>query len=93
MTLVEFAEDVVRKWGYWVAGDVGGYSAGGLSTLEDAFVILGWDDPYPYPRDRCDEPGSAVQATTGWPSRPGGTGANGGYRRTCGDHYRAYNAR
>ena len=35
---------------------------------------------------RCDEPGCEREATCGWPSRPGGTGPNGGYRRTCGPH-------
>gem|GEM_PF-2160498 len=35
---------------------------------------------------RCDEPGCGREATCGWPTRPGGTGPNGGYRRTCGDH-------
>jgi len=38
---------------------------------------------------RCDEPGCTDEATCGWPTRPGGTGPNGGYRRTCGDHMRA----
>jgi len=38
---------------------------------------------------RCDEPGCANEASCGWPTRPGGTGPNGGYRRTCGVHYRA----
>ena len=31
---------------------------------------------------RCDEPGCEKEATCGWPSTDG-------YRRTCGDHYRA----
>ena len=39
---------------------------------------------------RCDEPGCEDEATCGWPSRPGGTGPNGGYRRTCGPHMREY---
>ena len=38
---------------------------------------------------RCDEPGCEREATCGWPSRPGGTGPNGGYRRTCGPHMEA----
>ena len=32
---------------------------------------------------RCDEPGCEQEATCGWPS-------DAGYRRTCGDHYRAF---
>ncbi len=87
--LCEFAEDVVRQYGYWIAGDLGGFGAGGLSTMEDAFAILGWNDPHPYPEMRCDEPGCMEQATCGWPTRPGGTGPNGGYRHTCGSHMRA----
>jgi len=39
---------------------------------------------------RCDEPGCERMQTCGWPTRPGGTGPNGGYRRTCGLHYREY---
>jgi len=37
---------------------------------------------------RCDEPGCDNETSCGWPTRPGGTGPNGGYRRTCGDHAR-----
>jgi hypothetical protein len=84
--LAEFAEDVARQFGYWIAGDVGGLTAGGLSTLEEAFAILGWDDPHPVPDRRCDEPGCMADGTMGWPTRPGGTGLNGGYRRTCFEH-------
>ena len=43
--------------------------------------------PVHYPE--CDEPGCLRAATCGWPTRPGGTGPNGGYRRTCFDHMRA----
>lgn len=39
--------------------------------------------------ERCDEPECDREATCGWPTRPGGTGPNGGYRRTCGNHMRA----
>lgn len=39
---------------------------------------------------RCDEPGCDQEATCGWPTTPGGTVPNGGYRRTCGDHMRAF---
>lgn len=41
--LSEFAEDVVYQWAYKRGN---GYTAGGLSTLERAFDILGWDDPH-----------------------------------------------
>lgn len=71
-----FAEDVARQWGY-VSG--GAISAGGLSVLEDAFEILGWDDPRPLEEGDpalCDEPGCGVASSSGWPSPSG-------YRHTC----------
>jgi len=40
-------------------------------------------------QERCDEPGCTREATSGWPTRPGGTGPNGGYRRTCSKHIAA----
>lgn len=87
--LVEALEDCVNQFAYWIAGDVGGLSAGGLSTLERAFYLLGLEDPHPRPDRRCDEPGCMEDATCGWPTRPGGTGPNGGYRRTCWPHMRS----
>ena len=87
--LRDFAEDVVRQWGYVSGGAV---TAGGLSTLEEAFAVLGWDDPHVLEAGDpavCDEPGCGEAATCGWPTRPGGTGPNGGYRRTCYEHMAA----
>ena len=78
-------EDMVRQFAYW-SNSAGGIWTGGLSALEEAFDILGWDDPYPLPDRRCDEPGCMEDGTVGWPTRPGGTGLNGGYRTTCWDH-------
>jgi hypothetical protein len=52
---------------------------GGLSALEDAFDLLGWEDPHPTPEMQCDEPGCEKHAGCGWPSP-------NGYRRTCGQH-------
>ncbi len=78
----------MRQFAYWTES-AGGIWTGGLSTLENAFDVLGWEDPHPLPDRRCDEPGCMKDATCGWPTRPGGTGLNGGYRRTCGDHMRA----
>lgn len=54
---------------------------GGLSSLEDAFAVLGWTDPHPAPEIACDESGCMDEATCGWPSEKG-------YRRTCGKHMR-----
>lgn len=71
-------ESMVHQFAYW-SDKAGGYWTGGLSALEEAFDVLGWDDPHPEPEARCDEPGCMGQITCGWPS------ANG-YRRTCYDH-------
>ena len=78
-------EDMVRQFAYW-SNSAGGIYTGGLSALEEAFDVLGWDDPYPLPDRRCDEPGCMEDGTMGWPTRPGGTGLNGGYRTTCWGH-------
>lgn len=51
----------------------------GLSALEDAFQVLGWEDPHPVPEMGCDEPGCGAHAVCGWPSPQG-------YRRTCSEH-------
>ena len=83
--LRDYVEDAARQFGYW-SDKAGGLWTGGLSTLEDAFDLLGWSDPQPMPDMRCDEPKCMRQGTVGWPTRPGGTGPNGGYRRTCYEH-------
>ena len=50
-TLKEFAEDVARQFGYRGTTPDGraAYTAGGLSTLEWAWSLLGWPDPKPAP--------------------------------------------
>lgn len=83
----EALEGMVRQFAYW-SNTAGGYWTGGLSALELAFEVLGWEDPHPAPEARCDEPGCLEQISTGWPTQPGGTTQNGGYRRTCGEHFR-----
>uniref|UniRef100_A0A6M3IH71 Uncharacterized protein n=1 Tax=viral metagenome TaxID=1070528 RepID=A0A6M3IH71_9ZZZZ len=56
--------------------------SGSLSAMEEAFEILGWDDPRPAPPYMvCDEPGCLSARSCGWPSPKG-------YRHTCGKHYR-----
>jgi hypothetical protein len=84
----EALEGMVTQYAYW-SDSAGGYTTGGLSALEDAFAVLGWTDPMPAPESRCDEPDCMRYASCGWPTRPGGTGPNGGYRQTCGEHMRA----
>ena len=78
-------ESMVMQHAYW-SDMVGGLMTGGLSSNEEAFEALGWDDPQPMPSMRCDEPGCMKQATCGWPTRSGG---GKGYRRTCGPHMEA----
>ena len=83
----EFAEDVIRQFGYH--GSVNGrpaYTAGGLSTLEDAFRIVGWDDPRPAPECECQEEGCHEWANGGRPTPDG-------YKWLCSRHYLAYEAR
>ena len=58
--------------------------------VQDGPDCCAWEHKWPCPTiPRCDEPGCERQANCGWPTRPGGTSSNGGYRRTCGDHYSA----
>ena len=56
-TLKEFAEDVARPFGYRGTTPDGraAYTAGGLSTLEWAWSLLGWPDPKPAPECECQE--------------------------------------
>ena len=83
----EFAEDVIRQFGYH--GSVNGrpaYTAGGLSTLEEAFRIVEWDDPHPAPECECEEDGCHEWATSGRPTP-------NGYKWLCSRHFAAYEAR
>lgn len=73
-------EDMVRQFAYW-SEKAGGYWTGGLSALEEAFDVLGWEDPHPAPEARCGIEGCMLQATCGWPTATG-------YVRGCGHHYR-----
>lgn len=72
-------EDMCCQFAYWSEKDGGGLWTGGLSALEGAFGVLGWDEPHPVPGMRCDEPGCKKQRVCGWPSPKG-------YRNTCGEH-------
>lgn len=85
--LKEFARDVVCQFGYYVLCDGRLHlSAGGLSTLEWAFDILGWEDPHPFPEGECEWEGCHEHATCG-------TRTADGYKRVCSWHYAAINAR
>ena len=76
----EFAEDVVFQFGYYCQN--GGrlhITHGGLSTLEHAFDILGWENPHPVPEYECEVDGCHEHATCGTPTADG-------YKRVCGKH-------
>lgn len=77
-----FAEDVACQFGYYCQN--GGrlhITHGGLSTLEWAFDILGWDNPHPVPEFECEIDGCHEHATCGAPTKDG-------YKRMCGKHFR-----
>jgi len=57
-------------------------TTGGLSALEDAFAVLGWSDPHRIPEEKCQTARCPKRATCGTPTPDG-------YKRLCGDHYRA----
>ena len=82
-----FAEDVAYQFGYYCHN--GGrlhITHGGLSTLEWAFNILGWENPHPVPECECEIEGCHEHATCGTPTTDG-------YKRMCGMHYRNYSAK
>ena len=87
-TLREFAEDVVRQFGYHGTAPDGrpAYTTGGLSTLEWAWSLLGWPDPKPAPECECQEDGCHEWATSGRPTPDG-------YKWLCSRHFAAYEAR
>lgn len=77
----EFAEDVVYQFGYYCQN--GGrlhITHGGLSTLEWAFYILGWENPHPVPECECEIEGCHEHADCG-------TTTADGYKRVCGRHF------
>ena len=76
-----FAEDVAYQFGYYFPiKDMLYISTGGLSTLEEAFDILGWTDPHSVPECECEFPGCHEHATCGTPTKDG-------YKRVCGKHF------
>ena len=77
----EFAEDVAYQFGYYLPiKDILYISTCGLSTLERAFDILGWNDPHPAPECECEVPGCHEHANCGTPTKDG-------YKRVCGKHF------
>lgn len=85
--LKEFASDVACQFGYYCQNK--GrlcITHGGLSTLEWAFDILGWENPHPVPEYECEIDGCHEHATCGAPTRDG-------YKRMCGRHCRELSAK
>ena len=77
----EFAEDVAHQFGYYCQnGERLHITHGGLSTLEEAFDILGWKNPHPVPECECEVDGCHEHATCGTPTKDG-------YKRVCGKHF------
>jgi hypothetical protein len=55
-------------------------TTGGLSILEEAFRLLGWEDPHPVPFRQCQHPaGCQKTATCGRPTLEG-------YKQLCDEH-------
>ena len=70
--LVEFAEDVAYQFGYYCQNKGRLHiTHGGLSTLEWAFDILGWENPHPVPECECEIDGCHEHATCGTPTKDG----------------------
>lgn len=67
-------------WQFAYRSGHGTLYTGGLSALEEAFEVLGWEDPYKVdPSNLCDEPGCRRFPTCG-------TQTPEGYRSTCSKH-------
>jgi hypothetical protein len=62
--LLEVIKDLVLQFAYWSEKSCG-YMTGGLSALERAFEVLGWEDPHPYPDHKCEIENCNKQATCG----------------------------
>ena len=85
--LGEFAEEVIRQFAYRIkTNGQCAYTAGGLSVLEEAFDIIGWDDPHLCPECECEEDGCHEWAT-------GGMLTPDEYKWLCGRHQEVYQAR
>lgn len=78
----EFASNVAYQFGYYCQHKGRLHiTHGGLSTLEWAFDILGWENPHPVPEHECEIDGCHEHATCGAPTADG-------YKWMCSKHYR-----
>jgi hypothetical protein len=75
-------EDMCFQFAYTVETAEGpALGTGGLSALEEAFDVLGWDDPHFIPEQVCQWGHCLKRATCGTPTK------DKGYLRVCGQHY------
>lgn len=83
----EALEGMVHQFAYW-HDTVGGLSTGGLSALEEAFEVLGWEDPHPVEASRCVWPsGCTKRGSMGTPVAVDDPDYGGQrYVWTCWDH-------
>lgn len=75
--MLSVIEGLVTQYAYYSNEYV---HTGGLSVLEDAFDVLGWDDPHHAPERACQREECREEATCGTPT-------DDGYSRLCGRHY------
>lgn len=79
--LQDALEDMVWQFGHRSVNAKGKFiCSGGLSTLEYAFGILGWEDIHYVEEGGCQYEGCLDWDTCGIPVK-------GGYKRVCGKHY------
>lgn len=72
--LREALKDMVEQFAYRDEGTLGPvYNTGGLSALEQAFQVLGWEDPHPVPERACEMDGCMKWGDCVGP-KPDGTG-------------------
>ena len=69
----EALEDMVRQFAYQSKDKKGlpAYTTGGLSALERAFSVLGWNDPHSCPENKCEHGKCKKWATCGTPTENG----------------------
>jgi hypothetical protein len=75
----EALEDMVNQFAFTLDNPPR-ITAGGLSALEHAFIILGYPDPKDMPERKCQYGRCKRTATSGTPTKKG-------YRRVCGQHF------
>ena len=79
--LLECIEFLAEQFAYQTTyGGRPAYSTGGLYALENAFAVLGWEDPKPAPERECEADGCHNWATCGKPTADG-------YKHLCSEHF------